>query len=178
MIDTIIVIAILVGALGGIALLAIRSAAGDTLEHADIAERRREPDTNALETYRITGEPRLTKSVDDQGVEDQERDPFTVFCIAQAFDRDCAIIWSTQISALRLLDNAGTKGVAVKQMFPFYARAVRRYPELYDGSTFGSWLGFLEREQLLKRSGLQVFITNDGHQFLEYGLAPECMPAA
>jgi hypothetical protein len=178
MIDAIIVIATLLVTLGGFALLAIRSLANDTLKNADISgEREREPDrvcSSAREFDQdCTGEDAINDDVDEQG-----SDSFTVFSVAQAFDRDCAIIWSTQLSALRLLDRAGRKGLAVKLMYPFYARAVRRYPELYDGSTFGSWLEFLERERLLKRSGLQVFITADGHEFLEYGLASESIPAA
>ena len=176
MIDTIIVITVLIGALVGVALLAVRSLGNGTLKN-DVVEQDRKaiPIVSARafdQCYEVVGNDTLDHDVEDQ------RDSFAAFSVAQAFDRDCAIIWSTQVSALQLIDNAGRKGVPVKRLYPFYMRGVRRYPELYEGSSFGNWLEFLEREKLVTRSGLQVLITRDGHKFLQYRLTPESVPAA
>ncbi len=175
-IDTIIVVIVLFGVLAGIAFLAIRSQGNDTTKN-DVVEQDRKvlpivPARAFDRVCRVGGNDPLDDAIEEQ------RDTFTAFSVAQAFDRDCAIIWSTQVSALQLVDNAGKKGVPVKQLYPFYTRGVRRYPELYEGSSFGSWLEFLEREKLATRSGLQVFITEDGHKFLQYRLTPESVAAA
>ncbi len=100
-------------------------------------------------------------------------EPFAVFCIRQAFDSDCAVIWDTQVPALELIDRTGIRGLPVRQLRPVYARSARSYPELYDGSTFGSWLEFLESEQLINRSNGHLFITAEGQQFLAYRLVPK-----
>ena len=176
MIDTIIVITVLFGVLVGVAFLAIRSQGNDTTNN-DVVEQDRKvlPIVSARVFERgceVVGNDALDDDIEEQ------RDTFIAFSVAQAFDRDCAIIWSTQVPALQLIDNAGKKGVPVKQLYPFYTRGLRRYPELYEGSSFGSWLEFLERERLVIRSGLQILITRDGHKFLRYRLAPESIPAA
>lgn len=105
-------------------------------------------------------------------------EPFAVFSLAQAFDPEYALIWDTQLPALQLIDNAGTKGIRTQQLSPFYARSARSYPELYDGSSFGSWLEFLEREQLIRKKTTRVFITAEGHELLEYRVVPEVVLAA
>jgi hypothetical protein len=176
-IDTIIVITALFGVLVGVAFLAIRSQGNDTIKN-DVVEQDRKalPFVSVARAFDRECEIVGNDAFDDD-VEEQ-RDTFTAFSVAQAFDRDCAIIWSTQVPALELVDNAGRNGVPVKQLYPFYTRGVRRYPELYEGSSFGSWLEFLEREKLVTRSGLQVLITRDGHKFLQYRLVPESIPAA
>ena len=176
MIDTIIVISVFFGVLAGVAFLAIRSQGNDTLKN-DVVEQDRKaiPIVSARafdQGCEITGNDALEDDVEEQS------DTFTAFSVAQAFDRDCAIIWSTQVSALQLIDNAGKEGVPVKQLYPFYTRGVRGYPELYEGSNFGSWLEFLEREKLVTRIGLQVLMTRDGHKFLQYRLTPDSIPAA
>ena len=176
MIDTIIVIIVLFGVLVGVAFLAIRSQGNDAAKN-DVVEQ----DRKVLPIVSARAFDRECEIVGNDALDDdteEQRDTFMAFSIAQAFDRDCAIIWSTQVPALRLIDNAGKKGVPVKQLYPFYMRGVRRYPELYEGSSFGSWLEFLERERLVIRSGLQILITRDGHKFLQYRLTPESIPAA
>jgi hypothetical protein len=110
-------------------------------------------------------------------VEPGNSEPLAVFSVAQAFDPDYAIIWDTQFPALQLIDNAGVKGIRTQQLYLFYLRSARRYPELYDGSNFGSWLEFLEREQLVRKKATRVFITAEGHEFLAYRVAPETVLA-
>lgn len=104
-------------------------------------------------------------------------EPFAVFSVIQAFDPDFAVIWDTQTPALQLVDEASIQGLPVHRLQPFYARSARMYPELYDGSSFGGWLDFLEREQLIDRSGRRVFITAEGHEFLTYRLVPKAVLA-
>ncbi len=174
--DIIIVITVLIGAVVGVALFAIRSL-GNGIVRNDVVEQGTKdfPIVSAGafdQGYEIIGNDALDHDVEDQ------RDSFAAFSVAQAFDRDYAIIWNTQVSALQLIDKAEKKGVPVKRLYPFYTRGVRRYPELYEGSNFGSWLEFLEREELITRSGLQVLITRDGHTFLQYRLTPESIAAA
>jgi hypothetical protein len=84
----------------------------------------------------------------DRGFDPRQGEPFAVFSVAQAFDPDYAIIWDTQLPALQLIKRAGAKGMRAQQLHPFYVQSARCYPELYDGTSFGSWLDFLEREQL------------------------------
>jgi len=103
-------------------------------------------------------------------------EPFAVFSVVQAFDPDYAIIWDIQFPALQLIDTAGVSGLPTGQLRLFYFRSARIYPELYDGSSFGSWLEFLEGEQLISRNGRRVFITAEGHEFLAYRLVPEALP--
>ena len=176
MIDTIIVITVGFSALAGVAFLAIRSQGNDTIKNDVVEQDRSVLPIGSAGAFEQGCEIIGNDALDDDA--EEQRETFTAFSVAQAFDRDCAIIWSTQISALQLLDNAGKRGVPVKQLYPLYARGVRRYPELYDGSNFGSWLEFLEREKLVTRIGLQVLITRDGHKFLQYRLAPESIAAA
>jgi hypothetical protein len=95
-------------------------------------------------------------------------DPWKVFSVAQAFDPDYAILWETQVPALELIDAAGLDGVHARQLYGFYRSSARLYPELFDNSTFRSWLQFLEQERLITRVGKRVFITAEGHAFFAF----------
>ncbi len=95
-------------------------------------------------------------------------DPWKVISVAQAFDPDYAILWETQVPALKLIDSAGPDGVHARQLYGFYRDSVRLYPELFDNSTFRSWLQFLEQERLITRVGKRVFITAEGHEFFAF----------
>lgn len=103
-------------------------------------------------------------------------EPFSVFSVLQAFDPDQAIIWDTQFPALQLIDEA-SEGLRVGRLRLFYTRSARSYPELYDGSTFKSWLAFLEREKLISRMGRRLFITVEGHELLSYRIVSPVISA-
>jgi len=97
-------------------------------------------------------------------------EPFSVLCIEQAFDPDQAIIWDTQVPALRMMASAGKKGLPIRALYPLYLRSRRRYPELYDGSSFESWLEFLQHTKLVNISIGMVWLTSEGWEFLRYGV--------
>ncbi len=112
------------------------------------------------------------------GIRTQGDEPFGVFSVALAFDPDYAIIWDTQVPVLQLIDRAAGRGIRAQQLRAFYSQSARRYPELYDGSSFGGWLEFLKNEQLIATIGMRVFITAEGHDFLAYRVVPETVLAA
>ena len=75
--------------------------------------------------------------------------PFRVLSVCDAFEQDYAVLWETQVPALRHIANAGAKGLARHQLFVFYRRAATSFPELYDGSGFQQWLDFLQSAELI-----------------------------
>jgi hypothetical protein len=104
--------------------------------------------------------------------------PFTVICIAQAFEEDSAILWDTQVPALRQIAIGGTKGVSVAKMRRFFAGTSKQYPELYEGVRFEQWIRFLEDAELVMLStDDRIAITPQGVQFLRYRLVPRTIPA-
>lgn len=86
----------------------------------------------------------------------------------QAFDESYVLIWETQAPALRMIGSAGEAGVPVKGLKPWFRRAARNYPALYDGFSFEDWLCFLYRAQLVQLSGNRVRLTAEGLGFLDY----------
>ncbi|HET8666343.1 MAG TPA: hypothetical protein VFM10_00085 [Terriglobales bacterium] len=94
--------------------------------------------------------------------------PFRVLSVCDAFESEYAILWETQVPALRLIASEGAKGVAIQRLHAFYERSSRRYPELYDGSSFQQWLGFLEQSELITATEHRVAITREGLEFLKY----------
>ena len=104
--------------------------------------------------------------------------PFTVISIAQAFEEDSAILWDTQVPALRQIAIGGTRGVSVAKMRRFFAGTSRQYPELYEGVRFEQWVRFLEDAELIMLSmDDRIAITLQGLQFLRYRLVPRTIPA-
>jgi len=104
--------------------------------------------------------------------------PFTVISIAQAFEEDSAILWDTQVPALRQIAIGGTRGVSVAKMRRFFAGTSRQYPELYEGVRFEQWVRFLEDAELIMLSmDDRIAITPQGLQFLRYRLVPRTIPA-
>jgi hypothetical protein len=124
--------------------------------------------------YRGHGKGTLAPAWQEQICQANYSDPLTIFPAAQAFDANYAILWQTQVPALQFVDAAGLKGVHVRQLYRFYSCSTRLYPELFDNSTFGSWLQFLERERLINRIGTRVLITAEGHHFLEFISSLHC----
>ena len=95
---------------------------------------------------------------------------FTVLSVALAFDADHAIIWETQIPALELIASGGRDGLLVRELSFLYQQNARRYPELYEGSSFGKWLEFLNASGLVKVGIAKVTLTAEGERFLQYRL--------
>ena len=99
--------------------------------------------------------------------------PFTVICVAQAFEEESAILWETQVPALYQIAVGGKRGVSVAKMRRFFAGTSKQYPELYDGVRFEQWLRFLEDAELVTLStDDRIAITPAGIQFLKYRVTP------
>jgi len=98
---------------------------------------------------------------------------FSVLSMEQAFDPDHAIIWDTQVPALQLIASAGREGLSLEELRGFYARSACRYPELYDGSSFESWLEFLKETQLISVGLYRVLLMPEGQQFLWHRVTAE-----
>jgi len=94
--------------------------------------------------------------------EEPQQDSFSVFSMEQASDPDHAIIWDTQLPALQLLASAGPAGMAATNLYAFYMKSCHQYPELYDGSTFESWLEFLQRDHLITIDGGKASLQAEG----------------
>jgi len=99
--------------------------------------------------------------------------PFRVLSICDAFETEYAILWETQVPALRLVASEGMKGLAIQKLQTFYDRSCHVYPELYDGSSFQQWLEFLEQAELVTATESRVAITKEGLEFLKYRVRVE-----
>lgn len=97
-----------------------------------------------------------------------EENQFSTFCIERSFGPDHAIIWDTQTPALEMIASGGELGLPMQRLHLFYARSCRLYPELYDGSTFASWLDFLKRNELIEVNAGIVSLRTEGWEFLHY----------
>jgi hypothetical protein len=60
-------------------------------------------------------------------------------------------------------------------LHPIYDEAARRFPEIYEGSGFVSWLQFLEKTQLIAWDGSNVVLTPEGHAFLRFRFVTDAM---
>jgi hypothetical protein len=94
--------------------------------------------------------------------------PFRVLSVCDAFEPDYAVLWETQVPALRRIAAAGPKGVARNQLFALHHRSATCFPELYDGSGFQQWLDFLQEAELVTIRENRISITPQGVQFLRY----------
>jgi hypothetical protein len=104
--------------------------------------------------------------------------PFTVISVAQAFEEDSAILWDTQIPALRLVATGGSRGVGSSKMREVFASSSGQYPELYEGVRFEQWIQFLEDAELVAVvSDDRVAITPQGLAFLKYRITPKPIAA-
>ena len=93
--------------------------------------------------------------------------PFSALSIVHAFDPERFMLWDTQLPLLEQLNAAGPKGCSLEQLYCFYAQLARRYPELYEGSTFEHWLGFLGGAELVRLETDHGYITAEGRQFVQ-----------
>lgn len=82
------------------------------------------------------------------------------------FEQTYNVIWGSQIEALEqinLLMNADLELIK-----PIYEKAVRSNPELYQNTSFDTWLRFLEVQQLVTRMLEVATVTPEGKAFLAY----------
>jgi hypothetical protein len=93
--------------------------------------------------------------------------PFSALSIAHAFDPERFILWDTQLPLLEQLGSAGSKGCPLAQLYSFYLQLARRYPELYEGSSFEHWLGFLAASELVRLETDRSYCTAEGRQFVQ-----------
>ncbi len=104
--------------------------------------------------------------------------PFSALSVVHAFEEHSAVLWDTQIPALQVICSAGPKGVHFGRVRRVYAMSARRYPELYDGTSFEQWLRFLAEAELITFQEDRIAITAQGRQFLKYRVTPSRPVAA
>ncbi len=97
---------------------------------------------------------------------------FPVLALTDPLDPSHVIVWQTQLAVLEEMSAAGPMGLAVKRLRPLFSQLARRYPELYEGTTFDEWIGFLEQERLARRSANTMWLTAEGHAMLEHQTTP------
>src|SRR5512140_2574095 len=95
-------------------------------------------------------------------------EPFSVICVADAFEPSHAVLWDTQAPALELIGSAGNKGIPLQRLFASYTESAQLYPELYEGCNFEQWLEFLQNSRLIVRNDYRVALTPEGQEFLHY----------
>ena len=93
--------------------------------------------------------------------------PFSALSIAHAFDPERFMLWDTQLPLLEQLSSAGPKGCALAQLYAFYLQLCRLFPELYEGSSFEHWLGFLVASELVRLETDHGYLTAEGRQFVQ-----------
>jgi hypothetical protein len=79
-----------------------------------------------------------------------------------------ALIWKTQTAVLTRLQDAGARGVGVRELRILYGKFSCSFPELCDGCTFENWLRTLEDADVVVRYGEAVQITEKGTFILEF----------
>ncbi len=99
------------------------------------------------------------------------RKPFSIIRVADAFEPDTSIIWETQIPALARIYASGRRGLPIEILRPLFMHSAARYPELYEGTEFESWLQFLENANLISLTHDVAAITPAGVEFLKCRVA-------
>lgn len=99
--------------------------------------------------------------------------PFRALSVCDAFEAEYAALWETQVPALTLIASEGGSGVSIQGLYRFYRRSARKYPELYDGSSFQQWVMFLESAELIVVGEKRVVITKEGLDFLKFRVHTE-----
>jgi hypothetical protein len=88
--------------------------------------------------------------------------------ITQMFDKSYYLIYGSQLSALRYLNDNRGLSLTTSQITSIYNDAVRKYPDNYANYTFENWLGFLVNSYLVQKNGNDIGITVRGTEFLKY----------
>ena len=104
--------------------------------------------------------------------------PLALLSIPEAFDPVYSILWEAPVAALKLMDSAGTSGIPAARLRPIYEEAAARFPEIYEGCGFVSWLQFLEETQLISWHGCNVALTPEGRAFLKFRFVTDSMVEA
>ena len=102
----------------------------------------------------------------------ENSDQFSMYSIADAFDPERMSLWRTQAEAFELLYRSEGKRIRVSELRSRYAKCARRFPELYEGVAFKTWLRFLRAEQLITNDRHFIVLTPLGAD-LEEGLATD-----
>lgn len=105
--------------------------------------------------------------------EKDEGEAFSAVPISLAFEPDYAVIWDTQVPALNLISHAGAHGVALPRLYRCYLEQSRHYPELYEGSSFRTWVAFLEDAHLIVCDDDRMLLSREGRDFLDYRVSAE-----
>lgn len=95
--------------------------------------------------------------------------------ISEAFDPIHSILWQAPIAACESIESGGKSGIPVTKLHPIYEEAARRFPEIYEGCSFVSWLQFLEEARLISWDGSNVVLTPEGHAFLKFRFVTDAM---
>jgi hypothetical protein len=98
--------------------------------------------------------------------------------ITEAFDPVYSVLWEAPIAALKLADAAGASGMPAARLRPIYRKAAARFPEIYDGCSFVSWLQFLEDIQMISWRGAYLVLTPGGQAFLRFRFVTDAMVEA
>jgi hypothetical protein len=93
--------------------------------------------------------------------------PFSALSVVHAFDPERFMLWDTQLPLLQPLGSAGSKGCALAELCSSYLQLAKRYPELYEGTSFEHWLGFLAASELMRLETDRAYLTVEGQQFVK-----------
>ena len=118
--------------------------------------------------------PRLASDLDSacEAIDEpQLLGPFPLLQTCNPFDDAGALIWRTQIPALRMVCEHELRGVPCADLNPVYLELARRYPEMYDGYTFHDWGQLLVDLDLIRVKTKQAHITRAGRALLEWLVA-------
>lgn len=85
-----------------------------------------------------------------------------ILAIADAFDPERQILWISQLPFLQAISAGGSFGACLRVC----DNCLRQYPELYEGTSAESWLGFLRSNSLVEISGPRIRLTTDGRELL------------
>jgi len=88
--------------------------------------------------------------------------------VTALFEKVYSLIYGSQIGVLQFLNSAGSKGVEINFIQPWFEQAAAREPEWYSGDTPDRWLSFLEVYQLITKTNTNIVITLEGREFLKY----------
>ncbi len=93
---------------------------------------------------------------------------FSLLVCSEGFDPDRALIWGTQVPALRFVSRHEPRGTCETRLTLVYAELASRYPEIYDGYTFSQWLEFLVGIRVFCLADEAVHITPAGRHLLQF----------
>jgi hypothetical protein len=83
------------------------------------------------------------------------------------FERIQSLIWASQVALLTYLNSRPT-AAPLNEVRRFYDDAAQKYPDLYHGYSFDSWVTFLASWMLIERHGEFVSLSKAGREFLKW----------